>query len=254
MQLYNEQTAALYKDIWGGYGRAFGNAAVDYLIGIGKEPGFAIDLACGTGDLAEVLCERGYSVLGLDCSPAMLVHAGQRCSRFQQQGTVKFQLANITAFESHGQPASLVTCSYDSINHLDSADEWRACFESVRKALSSDGYFVFDMNTMRGLEDWNRIKITERDTYTVISRGFFNPGTGMAWKKFSGFRRTDSGLFERFEQIISNTALPVDTVVALLGSVGLIVQHAALLQDLRKPIADEESHDRIVLVVRPAPE
>jgi cyclopropane fatty-acyl-phospholipid synthase-like methyltransferase len=252
LQVYNEQTAAMYNDIWGGYGRAFGTAVVSYLNKLGATPGFAIDLACGTGDLVEVLCQQGYSTLGIDCSPAMVSHAQQRCLTFQHEAIAEFQLADIGAFETGGRSASLVTSSYDSINHLQTEDEWSSCFKAVSAALSSDGHFIFDINTLRGLEDWNRIRITERPRFTVISRGFFEPSTGKAWKKFSGFRQVEMGLFERFEQIISNTALKIRRVVELLTLAHLAIQHIALLSDLSTPIEDAEMHDRVVLVARRA--
>jgi SAM-dependent methyltransferase len=252
VQIYNAPTAAMYNTIWGGYARAFGAAVITYMNEVGAAPGFAIDLACGTGDLAEVLCEQGYSMLGIDCSPAMIALAEQRCSRFRDEATAEFRLGDIVIFDSGGRRASLITCSYNSINHLQIKDEWSGCFEAVSVALDVDGYFIFDMNTIRGLEDWNRIRITERPQFTVISRGFFDSSAGKAWKKLSGFRQVEAGLFERFEQIISNTAFAVDHVVELLYRADLAVQHIALVPDLSMSIENAEAHDRVVLVVRHA--
>jgi SAM-dependent methyltransferase len=44
----------------------------------GREPGLALDAACGTGRFAEFLGKRGYQVIGVDSSPAMLAHARRR--------------------------------------------------------------------------------------------------------------------------------------------------------------------------------
>jgi SAM-dependent methyltransferase len=44
----------------------------------GREPGVALDAACGTGRFAEFLAQRGHQVIGVDSSPDMLAHARRR--------------------------------------------------------------------------------------------------------------------------------------------------------------------------------
>ena len=44
----------------------------------GREPGVALDAACGTGRFAEFRARRGHRVIGVDSSPDMLVHARRR--------------------------------------------------------------------------------------------------------------------------------------------------------------------------------
>ncbi len=44
----------------------------------GRQPGVALDAACGTGRFAEFLSRRGHRVIGVDSSPEMLALARQR--------------------------------------------------------------------------------------------------------------------------------------------------------------------------------
>jgi SAM-dependent methyltransferase len=44
----------------------------------GREPGVALDAACGTGRFADLLAKRGHRVIGVDSSPDMLAHARRR--------------------------------------------------------------------------------------------------------------------------------------------------------------------------------
>ena len=44
----------------------------------GREPGVALDAACGTGRFAEFLAARGHRVIGVDSSPDMLAYARRR--------------------------------------------------------------------------------------------------------------------------------------------------------------------------------
>jgi demethylmenaquinone methyltransferase / 2-methoxy-6-polyprenyl-1,4-benzoquinol methylase len=53
----------------------------------------ALDLCCGTGDLALRLARRGVAVTGLDFSGRMLEHAAQRASRIGSQGPGPVPLA-----------------------------------------------------------------------------------------------------------------------------------------------------------------
>src|SRR6185437_15670305 len=56
--------------------RAFAGLAPDSVIG---------DVPCGTGRLAEVLLDSGFSVVGIDISPHMLAAARDRLSRFGER-------------------------------------------------------------------------------------------------------------------------------------------------------------------------
>ena len=44
----------------------------------GREPGVALDAACGTGRFAELLARRGHQIIGVDSSPDMLALARRR--------------------------------------------------------------------------------------------------------------------------------------------------------------------------------
>jgi SAM-dependent methyltransferase len=72
-----EQQAAGYDEEAGG-----GLFATDEPIVAGylrdREPGVALDAACGTGRFAEFLAARGHRVIGVDSSPDMLAHARRR--------------------------------------------------------------------------------------------------------------------------------------------------------------------------------
>jgi ubiquinone/menaquinone biosynthesis C-methylase UbiE len=77
-------TVAAYEQQSAGYDAAAGGGlfAIDepvvaeYLSG--REPGLALDAACGTGRFAELLAKRGHQVIGVDTSPDMLAHARRR--------------------------------------------------------------------------------------------------------------------------------------------------------------------------------
>jgi SAM-dependent methyltransferase len=73
---YQQQSASYDADAGGGLFAADEPVVTDCLSG--REPGVALDAACGTGRFAELLARRGHQVIGVDSSPDMLAHARRR--------------------------------------------------------------------------------------------------------------------------------------------------------------------------------
>jgi SAM-dependent methyltransferase len=73
---YEQQSAGYDAEAGGGLFAADEPVVAEYLSG--REPGVALDAACGTGRYAEFLARRGHQVIGVDSSPHMLAHARRR--------------------------------------------------------------------------------------------------------------------------------------------------------------------------------
>ena len=73
---YQQESAGYDANAGGGLFAADEPVVAEYLSG--REPGVALDAACGTGRFAELLARRGHRVIGVDSSPDMLAHARRR--------------------------------------------------------------------------------------------------------------------------------------------------------------------------------
>ncbi len=73
---YEQQAADYDAEAGGGLFATDEPIVAEYLSG--REPGVALDAACGTGRYAEFLARRGHRVIGVDSSPDMLAHARRR--------------------------------------------------------------------------------------------------------------------------------------------------------------------------------
>jgi SAM-dependent methyltransferase len=73
---YQQHAAGYDEHAGGGLFAADEPVVAEYLDG--REPGVALDAACGTGRFAEFLARRGHRVVGVDSSPDMLAHARRR--------------------------------------------------------------------------------------------------------------------------------------------------------------------------------
>jgi ubiquinone/menaquinone biosynthesis C-methylase UbiE len=73
---YEQQSVSYDAQAGGGLFAADEPIVAEFLDG--REPGVALDAACGTGRFAEFLAQRGHQVIGTDSSPDMLAHARRR--------------------------------------------------------------------------------------------------------------------------------------------------------------------------------
>jgi len=137
-----ELLAAVYERDWGSFSDRFLRFTDLALEKAGAAPASALDIACGTGGLALALAGRGWRVVGLDLSPAMIRMAGRKGS------SAEFQVGDMRSFEL-GTTFDLVTCAFDSCNYLLDLDEVQSSFRCVRAHLEPDGLFLFDINTPR---------------------------------------------------------------------------------------------------------
>jgi SAM-dependent methyltransferase len=73
---YQQQSVSYDEDAGGGLFAVDEPIVAEYLSG--REPGVALDAACGTGRFAEFLARQGHQVIGIDSSEDMLAHARRR--------------------------------------------------------------------------------------------------------------------------------------------------------------------------------
>ncbi|MEK7205642.1 MAG: class I SAM-dependent methyltransferase, partial [candidate division NC10 bacterium] len=110
----------------------------------GMPPARSLDLGCGTGTLAVLMAEAGWTVIGLDLSEAMLAQAKQKALEAGQ--AVEFVQQDMRDFWIEG-PVNLVTSFYDTLNHLLFAEDLKSTFRGVARTLRPGGLFVFDVNS-----------------------------------------------------------------------------------------------------------
>ena len=99
-----------------------------------------LDLCCGTGLLARELIARGYRVVGVDASDAMLALARERLGP-----DVALSRSTLPDLTVEGVFDAAV-CTFDGFNYLD-PDELRPTLAAVAKHLRPGGWLVFDLHT-----------------------------------------------------------------------------------------------------------
>ena len=100
-------------------------------------PATVLDLCCGTGLMTAELVDRGYRVVGLDASEAML-----RRARARLDSSVQLEQAWLPDLPLNGQFDAAVS-TLDGLNYLTPPD-LEATFAALARLLRPGGWLVFD--------------------------------------------------------------------------------------------------------------
>jgi SAM-dependent methyltransferase len=220
-----DRFAWFYDRYWGEHSLAF-LPALDELILAGLERGSPVlDVACGTGQLAGALDERGFRVTGVDASGEMLALACRNAPacRFLQADVRSLGFA--AAFQA-------AVCVYDSLNHLGSLEELGAAFRGVGAALLPGGAFAFDLNMDQGFaQRWPGSFGVEGVDHAGVFRGSYDRTSRMARLEATLFRQ-ERGSWRRDDLSFTEWCFTEDEVVRTLAEAGFRHVHAHDARDL----------------------
>ena len=137
--MYSDIFCKVYNEFgWNYYPEAFGEQLLQWMQTVSFQPKTAMDLACGTGVLCEILAEHGIASAGMDFSSGMIDIARSRNPR------IPYEVADMTTFRPEAQ-YDLVTCTGDAVNHIAQLSDVEKIFRNVYAYLAPGGYFVFDL-------------------------------------------------------------------------------------------------------------
>jgi SAM-dependent methyltransferase len=193
------------------------------------------------------LADDGWEVVGLDASAEMLEQARAKAANLDTPGHATFvqgdmrelkienvelrsedsQSGTISQFSNLNSQFDLVTCFYDSLNYMLTADDLAAVFQTAARALAPGGLLVADMNTRYFLEhDWGSCEVIEQTDFVQISQSYFDPASACSTMVLTGFTGDDERGYHRFDETHVERAYAPDQVAALLEAAGLRVEAA----------------------------
>ncbi|WP_066162124.1 class I SAM-dependent DNA methyltransferase [Aliarcobacter skirrowii] len=100
-----------------------------------------LDLGCGTGKHAELFCEKGYDVHGVDLSQQMLEIAQTRT--LNKKNKLKFTHSNIQELRLN-QQFDVVVSLFHVMSYQNSNEALIQAFEVAKQHLKQGGVFIFD--------------------------------------------------------------------------------------------------------------
>jgi SAM-dependent methyltransferase len=107
-----------------------------------KDPKKILELACGTGNVSNLLVKKGLKVEASDFSTGMLKIASQK--PFKPELSCRDMTDKLPT-----SSYDLILLIFDSINYLLRKRDLSGLFKNVSKALVDKGVFIFDITTVK---------------------------------------------------------------------------------------------------------
>lgn len=164
----------------------------------GVHPRSAVDLACGTGSVAQLLAKQGIPTIGVDLSEDMLTQAQLKTAdmdnppRYICQSLDKLKLC---------KAVDLAVCALDSLDYITEPDRCRQAIRRIYRALNPGGLFVFDVNTPEKLRAMDgQVFLDEDDDVYCVWRGRFDEETNICSYGMDLFQRDGKRWVRSFEE------------------------------------------------------
>ena len=220
--MYSDVFCKVYNEFgWNYYPEIFGQQLLQWLKKNNVQPKTALDLACGTGVLCEILNNSGMVTWGMDYSAGMIDIARQG------SGNIHYDVADMTTYRPQKQ-FDLVTCTGDAINHIGALSDVGKIFSNVYAYLAPGGYFVFDLLNENEVSDSEPFEM-DYDARTRVWFQMTRPGENRVNLKI---RVYEDGVLA-FEENIRETIHDPTAICSLLQQCGFTVERCAdnLLSD-----------------------
>lgn len=174
--------------------------------------GLLLDVCCGSGDLARTLTERGYRVVGIDGSGAMLVHARKLAP------AAAFVLADARQFRFREVFHGAVS-TFDSLNHVLALGELEGVFRNVFATVRPGGVWVFDLNMIESFRTlWTGMTGEVEDDSAYLARFNYDAAARIGRAEITMFRRNPE--WERVDTTVLERCYTAEEVRGALEAAG----------------------------------
>ena len=181
-----------------------------------------LELGCGTGNMTELLADKGYDMIGVDNSEIMLEIAMEK--RLKSGHDILYLLQDMQAFELYGTVGGIVSVC-DSINYVTDERELKEVFSLVNNYLDPRGIFVFDFNTEYKYRELlgDRVIAEEREECSFIWDNYYNAEDKMNEYQLTLFvqNEDDKDLYRRYQEVHYQRAYTLEKIKTLIEKAGL---------------------------------
>lgn len=164
----------------------------------GVHPRSAVDLACGTGSVAQLLAKQGIPTIGVDLSEDMLTQAQLKTA--DMDNPPRYICQSLDRLKLY-KAADLAVCALDSLDYITEPDRCRQAIHRIYWALNPGGLFVFDVNTPEKLRAMDgQVFLDEDDDVYCVWRGRFDEETNICSYGMDLFQREGKRWVRSFEE------------------------------------------------------
>ncbi len=168
-------------------------------------PALLGDLGAGTGLMALMLARRGWSVWGVERSPAMLAEALKNTAKQPApvQARLSWEQGDIRYFAMPGDlRLDGAVCLCNTINHLVAREEVLSFIQAAYRALKPGGVLILDSDTLQTFQGFfhHEPTVVWDDGLHRLTRACrFEPATGCA-EHIALLERVEDGIYRQVSQ------------------------------------------------------
>lgn len=216
---------------------------------LASERNLVVDMGCGTGTLTELLYQKGYDIIGLDNSEAMLNIAMEK--REQSGHDILYLYQDMRELDLYSTVGTVISIC-DSLNYILEEEELQQIFSLVHNYLYPGGIFLFDFNTVyKYREVIGDTTIAEnREGCSFIWENYYEEEQELNEYDLTVFVKTeDTGeeLFRRFTETHIQRGYTREQMCHLVEQAGLSLVRILDADTHEAPTAESE---RIYIVCR----
>jgi SAM-dependent methyltransferase len=213
---------------------------------LAAERNLVVDLGCGTGTLTELLYRKGYDMIGVDNSSAMLGIAMDK--KAKSNAEILYLLQDMRELELYSTVGTVISVC-DSVNYILETEELSEVFRLVNNYLYPGGLFVFDFNTdYKYRYVIGDTTIAEnREDCSFIWENFYDAGSCLNEYDVTVFVREEGELFRRFTETHLQRGYNVELMKNLVEGAGMRILE---ILDADTLGAVNEESERVYMVAR----
>ena len=164
----------------------------------GVHPRSAVDLACGTGSVTQLLARQGIPTIGVDLSEDMLTQAQLKTA--DMDNPPRFICQSLDKLKLY-KAVDLAVCALVSLDYITDPRQCRQAIHRIFRALNPGGLFIFDVNTPEKLRAMDgQVFLDEDDDVYCVWRGQFDEETNICSYGMDLFQRDGKRWVRSFEE------------------------------------------------------
>lgn len=213
---------------------------------LASERNLVLELGCGTGTMTELLYQKGYDMIGIDNSPAMLQEAAAK--RQSSGSEILYLCQDMREIDLYSTVGTVVSVC-DSINYLLENEDVADTFAGIAKYLYPGGIFIFDFNTVyKYRQVIGDATIAEnREHCSFIWENYYHEEEQLNEYDLTLFLEERDGLFRKAEETHYQRGYTPKEMRAFVEQAGM---ETLLLMDADTGKEPDETSERVCMVAK----
>jgi SAM-dependent methyltransferase len=230
VEAYESDLAYIHDQGYGGFARGSAPGLLSLFHQAEIHNGRIVDLGCGSGIWARELGDAGFSVVGVDISPAMIEIARERVPE------AEFHVGSFLQFRI--PPCRAVTALGEVFNYLFDADNSLRSLQNtcrtVFDALSPGGLLIFDVAEPERCRGRTQA-FTEGEDWTCLVKYQHDESNQQLARRIVTFRKLGDA-YRRHEEVHRQQLFEEASIVPMLENIGFRTQSVRSYGE--SPLAD----------------